>query len=188
MNPVHGSTVSTRRASLHLCPLFTSLLRLTLEMDVTYCKLCSFAHPLNLFGVPRDSASSALCGSVKYNPVSEARVLVYAAYWQGPSPQRYNSKSCPATAMQAIKGRGYRCYSYLTSAVTPTTSFVSGELQVVPKYYPRVLSPTETKDFPLASVYRPALRPTQTPIQWAPVVLSLEVKRGRAVTLTSHPI
>jgi hypothetical protein len=36
--------------------------------------------------------------------------------------------------------------------------------------------------FPVAIVSRPALRPTQYPIQWVPWV-----KRGRIVTLTTHP-
>jgi hypothetical protein len=41
--------------------------------------------------------------------------------------------------------------------------------------------------FPLASVSRPALGPSQPPVQWVPEVLSPGVKRGRAVTLTTHP-
>jgi hypothetical protein len=41
--------------------------------------------------------------------------------------------------------------------------------------------------FPLASVSRPALGPTQPPVQWVPGVLSPGVKRGRGVTLTTHP-
>jgi hypothetical protein len=41
--------------------------------------------------------------------------------------------------------------------------------------------------FPLASVSRPSLGPTQPPIQQVPVVLSAVVKRGRGVTLTTHP-
>jgi hypothetical protein len=41
--------------------------------------------------------------------------------------------------------------------------------------------------FPLASVSRPALRPTQPPIQWVTRVLSSGVKRDREVTLTTHP-
>jgi hypothetical protein len=41
--------------------------------------------------------------------------------------------------------------------------------------------------FPLASVSRPALGPTQTPVQWVPGVLSPRVKRGRGVTLPTHP-
>jgi hypothetical protein len=41
--------------------------------------------------------------------------------------------------------------------------------------------------FPLTSVSRSALRPTQPPVQWVPVVLSPGLKRGRGVTLTTHP-
>jgi hypothetical protein len=41
--------------------------------------------------------------------------------------------------------------------------------------------------FPLAIVSRPALGPTQPPIQWVPGVLSPGLKRGRGVTLTTHP-
>jgi hypothetical protein len=41
--------------------------------------------------------------------------------------------------------------------------------------------------FLLAPASRPALGPTQPPIQWVPGVLSAGVKRGRGVTLTTHP-
>jgi hypothetical protein len=50
-----------------------------------------------------------------------------------------------------------------------------------------VRSPTEAEDFLLASASRPALKPTQPPMQWVPVVLSPGVKRGRGVKLTTHP-
>jgi hypothetical protein len=48
-----------------------------------------------------------------------------------------------------------------------------------------VRSPTVAEDF--SSSPRPALRPTQPPIQWVPGVLSPGVKRGRDATLTTHP-
>jgi hypothetical protein len=41
--------------------------------------------------------------------------------------------------------------------------------------------------FLLASVSRPALRPTQPPVQWVPGVLSRGLKHGQGMTLTSHP-
>jgi hypothetical protein len=41
--------------------------------------------------------------------------------------------------------------------------------------------------FPLSSVSRQVLEPTQPPVQWVPGVLSPGVKRGLGVTLTSHP-
>jgi hypothetical protein len=51
-----------------------------------------------------------------------------------------------------------------------------------------VRSPAEAKRiFPLASLCRPDLGPTQPPVQWVPVVISPGVKRGRGVTLTTHP-
>jgi hypothetical protein len=37
------------------------------------------------------------------------------------------------------------------------------------------------------SASRPTLGPTQPPIQWVPGVLSPGVKRGRGMTLTTHP-
>jgi hypothetical protein len=42
--------------------------------------------------------------------------------------------------------------------------------------------------FPLASVSRPALGLTQPPVQLVPGVLSAGIKRGRGVTLITHPI
>jgi hypothetical protein len=48
--------------------------------------------------------------------------------------------------------------------------------------------PGRDRIFPLASVSRPALRPTEPPVQWVLGVLSPGVKRGRGVNLTTHPI
>jgi hypothetical protein len=45
----------------------------------------------------------------------------------------------------------------------------------------------DEKIFPLASVSRPALGPTQPPVQWVPGVLSPGIKRGWGVTLTTQP-
>jgi hypothetical protein len=42
--------------------------------------------------------------------------------------------------------------------------------------------------FPIASVSRPALTTTQPPVQWVPGVLSLGVKRGLDMPLTTHSI
>jgi hypothetical protein len=46
----------------------------------------------------------------------------------------------------------------------------------------RVWIPAKAKNFSLTSVSKPATRPTQPPIQWAP-----GAKGGRGVTLTAHP-
>jgi hypothetical protein len=50
-----------------------------------------------------------------------------------------------------------------------------------------VRCPEGQRIFPLASVSRPALGPTQPPVQWVPGVLSPGVKRGSGVMLTTHP-
>jgi hypothetical protein len=50
-----------------------------------------------------------------------------------------------------------------------------------------VRSPTGAEDFSSSPASRPALGPTQPPIQWVPGVLSPGVKRGRGVTLTTRP-
>jgi hypothetical protein len=41
--------------------------------------------------------------------------------------------------------------------------------------------------YPLAFLSRQAVGPTQTSVQWVLGVLSQEIKRGRGVTLTTHP-
>jgi hypothetical protein len=51
-----------------------------------------------------------------------------------------------------------------------------------------VRSPAEARGFPLTSGSGPALGSTQAPVQLVPGVISPGVKRGRSVTLTTHPI
>jgi hypothetical protein len=50
-----------------------------------------------------------------------------------------------------------------------------------------VRSPAKEKGFFLQPVSRPALGPTQPPVQWVPGVLSPGLKHGLGVTLTTHP-
>jgi hypothetical protein len=60
---------------------------------------------------------------------------------------------------------------------TPVFQSVIKHLTEQPRFDPR------ERIFPLASVSRPALRPTQPPIQCVPEVLSPGVKRGRGMNL-----
>jgi hypothetical protein len=60
-----------------------------------------------------------------------------------------------------------------------TTGWTTGRSVFDPRQGQRI--------FLLASVSRPALGPTQAPVQWVPGVLSPGVKRGRGVMLTTHP-
>jgi hypothetical protein len=61
-----------------------------------------------------------------------------------------------------------------------TTGWTTGRSGLDPRQGQRI--------FPLASVSRSALGPTQPPVQWVPGVLYPGVKRGRGVMLTTHPI
>jgi hypothetical protein len=50
-----------------------------------------------------------------------------------------------------------------------------------------VRSPAETRIFPVASMSRPALWPTQLPVHRVSRVHSSGLKRGQGVTLITHP-
>jgi hypothetical protein len=64
------------------------------------------------------------------------------------------------------------------SVLCLATDWTTGRLRFDPRQRQRI--------FPLTSVSRPALGPTQPPVQWVPGVLSPGVKRGQGVTLTTH--
>jgi hypothetical protein len=50
-----------------------------------------------------------------------------------------------------------------------------------------VRSPTGAKEFSSSLCVQTGSGATQSPVKWVPGVLSLELKRGRGVTLTTHP-
>jgi hypothetical protein len=78
----------------------------------------------------------------------------------------------------------YYYYYYYGAAVAQavqclTTGWTIGWSRFDPRQRQRI--------FLLAPASRPALGPTQAPTQWVSGVLSPGVKRGRGVTLTTHP-
>jgi hypothetical protein len=100
--------------------------------------------------------------------------------------------------------RGRRCAEpskSLPSSYVPVTLVLVGWLKVsrsnsvsivsgygLDDWAIEVRSPAEVEGFfPVASVSRPALGPTQPPVQWASGVLSPGVKCGRGVKLTTNP-
>jgi hypothetical protein len=75
------------------------------------------------------------------------------------------------------------CYGSRGSSVSIVSGYELDDRTI------EVRSPTEAMRIcPLSSVSRPALGPTQPPVQWVPRVLYLGLKHGRSVTLTTHPI
>jgi hypothetical protein len=84
------------------------------------------------------------------------------------------------------KNEGKRMYGIPLGSRGSSVSIVSG--YGLDDRAIEVRSPAGARISSLTSVSRPALGPTQPPVQWVPGVLSLGVKRGRGVTLTTHPI
>jgi hypothetical protein len=77
------------------------------------------------------------------------------------------------------------CYIHLSSRVAQSvqclaTDWMTRRSGFDPRQGQRI--------FPLSSMPKPALGPTQPPVQWVPGVLSPGVKRGRGATLTTHRI
>jgi hypothetical protein len=67
-----------------------------------------------------------------------------------------------------------------SSSVSIVSDYGQGDRGSIPGRSERI--------FPLAFVSRPALRPTQPPVQCVPGLLSPGVKCGRGVTVTTHHI
>jgi hypothetical protein len=92
----------------------------------------------------------------------------------------------PGTPRGAACGEEYKlCSSSLTQfPLTPCYL-----LQLRSKYFAQhpFISCRGKRIFPAATVTRPAVGPTQPPIQWVLRVLFPGLKRGRGVTLTTHP-
>jgi hypothetical protein len=80
-----------------------------------------------------------------------------------------------------LKGNGLQADHKCRSAIH---TYRCAHILRLPRRYFLLL---QKRMFPLTSVSRPALGPTQPPVQWVPGVLSPGVKRGRGVTLTIYP-
>jgi hypothetical protein len=76
---------------------------------------------------------------------------------------------CPTNPFRSRGSSVYKCL---------TMNWRTGRSRFDPRQWQKI--------FPLASLSRPALRPTQPPIQWLSGVLSSGAKRGRGVTLITH--
>jgi hypothetical protein len=81
--------------------------------------------------------------------------------------------------MLLYAGRNFQWVGYLSQYSVWLWAGRPGERGSIPSRGERI--------FPIASLSRPALGPTQPPVQWVPVVLSPGVKSGLGVTLTTHP-
>jgi hypothetical protein len=100
------------------------------------------------------------------------------------------------TYVQAIRTEVFRAYSQPLQTISGKELSVTGagiaqSVQCLATDWTTGLSrfylQQTQRIFPLISVSRPALGPTQPPVQWVPWVLSLGTKRGRVVALTTHP-
>jgi hypothetical protein len=79
-----------------------------------------------------------------------------------------------------IRSRLYRSWAGVAQSVQClATDWTTGRSRFDSRQKQRI--------FPLTSVSRPSLGPTQPPVQWVPGAFSPGVKRSRGVTLTTHP-
>jgi hypothetical protein len=92
---------------------------------------------------------------------------------------------CSKDVNKLVKYLGYCYIAYVKSSMMLTVTFWFSILAIPDD---RAIDPgREERILPLTSVSRPALEPTQPPVQWVSGALSPELKRGRFVTLTTHP-
>jgi hypothetical protein len=102
-----------------------------------------------------------------------------------------------ATVMQHVRSSSQGTYKLLVGCIMDkllvgcimvTVSRVAQSVRAGRPGDRRSIPSRGERIFPLSSVSRQALRPTQPPVQWVTGVLSLGLKRGRGVTLATHPI
>jgi hypothetical protein len=136
--------------------------------------------------------SCLLCRFYDHNPVTGQRIrgqLPWPSLWT----QRYRAKRRVQTQHAAVVlcSQTYDTELFKEAISVTWVRRVAQSVKCLATDWTTGLSRFDLwqrrKDgFPLAFVFRPALGPTQTPVQWVPGVISPGLKRGRGVTLTTH--
>jgi hypothetical protein len=135
-----------------------------------YCNRCSISNVVTLPLVSTDAIHDT--GSLPN--------YVYCLL-----PARRNPAPNHLTRKNELASRWYSAhYKHVVSRVAQAvkclaTGWTTGRLRFHPGRGERI--------FPLASVSRPALGPTQSHVRWVTGAISPGVKRGRGVMLTTHP-
>jgi hypothetical protein len=108
------------------------------------------------------------------------KIIYTTRFSQRKKPQEHHRPIIAVKSGPRTKNKVWKCYGICYGSRVSSGSIVSdyGRSGFDPRQGQRI--------FPLASVSRPALGPTQPPVQWGPGVLSPGVMRGRGVMLTTH--